>query len=77
LRIPVSLLYLLCLGQDVVSHVTGRASVLSRHKFGDYRAEALTCDASALAARTGFRCATDLGTGLRQTLDWYRGQHWL
>ena len=77
LPIPVSLLYLLCLGQDLISQITRRASVLSRHKFGEYQAEALTCDPSNLEVRTGFTCPTTLRQGLTQTLVWYRGQHWL
>jgi nucleoside-diphosphate-sugar epimerase len=77
LRIPVWAVYALCLGQDLASQVTRKASVLSRHKFGEFRAEALTCDATPLRDRTGFSCPTDLKTGLLQTLEWYRGQGWL
>ena len=77
LRIPLWFLYALCVGQDVASQVTRRASVLSRHKFGEFQAEALTCDSTPLRALTGFSCATDLTTGLTRTLEWYRGQGWI
>lgn len=77
LRIPVWALYALCVGQDLASQVTRRASVLSRHKFGEFRAEALTCDATPLKDRTGFTCPTDLKTGLLRTLEWYRTQGWI
>lgn len=77
LRIPLWALYALCVGQDLASQVTRRANVLSRHKYGEFRAEALTCDATPLKDRTGFSCPTDLKSGLRQTLEWYRAQGWL
>jgi len=77
LRIPTWVLFPLCLGQDAVSQLTGRASVLSRHKFGEFRAEALTCDPSPLARDTGFHSGTNLRTGLRKTLEWYQGQGWI
>lgn len=75
--IPTWVLYPLCLGQDAWSQITRRASVISRHKFGEYQAEALTCDSSALENQTGFTSSTDLKTGLTKTLSWYRSQHWL
>lgn len=75
-RIPTWVLFPICLGQDVLSQVTGRASVISRHKFGEYQAAALTCDVTRLE-EAGITAATGLQDGLTKTLQWYHSQRWI
>jgi len=40
-------------------------------------ADAWTCSPEALESATGWRAATSLAAGLRQTADWYRSAEWL
>ncbi len=60
-----------------VVHLTGRATVLSADKANEFLAPAWTCRADALTRDTGWRAETDLATGLKRTVDWYRSTGWL
>jgi len=77
LRIPIPLLYFVGLGQDFLSQVIRRPTVLSRQKYPEFRAEAWTCDGSRLQIETGFVCRHGLTDGLTKTRDWYRQERWL
>lgn len=77
LRLPVQLLLLAGVAQDLLSTVTRRPNVLSRRKYPELRAEAWTCDGSRLQLETGFVCRTGLAEGLARTREWYARERWL
>jgi nucleoside-diphosphate-sugar epimerase len=60
-----------------LTHLAGRATVLSADKANEFLAPAWTCSPAALTADTGWRAQVDLETGLRRTAEWYRQQGWL
>jgi nucleoside-diphosphate-sugar epimerase len=54
-----------------------QATILNADRANDFLAEAWTCSADALIARTGWKAHTDLATGMRATAQWYRTHGWL
>jgi nucleoside-diphosphate-sugar epimerase len=77
LPVPLTLLWLMCLAQEIRSRLTGKPSVLSLQKFAELRAPGWVCDPTLLERETGYACPTTLKTGVAETLSWYRQQHWL
>lgn len=77
LPLPVSFLWPACLAQEALSHLTGRPSILSRQKYGELRAPGWVCDTTRLRDELGFVATTALRTGIAETLEWYRREHWL
>ena len=75
--LPTPLLWPLCLGQELLTRVTGKANVLSLQKYAELRAAAWVCSPSRLQQDTGLECRTNLRSGLKQTLLWYRENRWL
>lgn len=77
LPLPTAILWPVCAGQELLSRLTGRPSVLSRQKYAELRAPAWVCDPAKLRQELGFECATTLKQGIAATLAWYREQGWL
>jgi nucleoside-diphosphate-sugar epimerase len=77
LPLPLALLWVMCLIQELRSRVTGKANVLSLQKFAELRAPGWVCDPTLLERETGYVCPTSLQTGVAETLSWYRQEHWL
>ncbi len=77
LPLPAALLWTMCLGQEALSRLTGKANVLSLQKFAELRAPGWVCDPTLLERDTGFSCRTGLKDGVAETLSWYRQHHWL
>ena len=77
LPVPLALLWLMCLAQEIRSRLTGKPNVLSLQKFAELRAPGWVCDPTLLERETGYACPTTLKTGVAETLSWYRQQHWL
>jgi nucleoside-diphosphate-sugar epimerase len=77
LPVPLALVWLMCLAQEVRSRLTGKPNVLSIQKFAELRAPGWVCDPTLLERDTGCVCPTTLKTGVAETLSWYREQHWL
>jgi nucleoside-diphosphate-sugar epimerase len=75
--LPTSLLWPLCLGQELISRATGKASVLGLQKYSELRAAAWVCSPARLQQDTGLECRTDLRSGLKQTILWYQENGWL
>ena len=75
--LPTALLWPLCLGQELMTRVTGKANVLSLQKYAELRAAAWVCKSTRLQQDTGLECRTDLRSGLKQTLLWYQENGWL
>ena len=77
LPVPLALLGLMCLAQEVRSRLTGKPNVLSLQKYAELRAPGWVCDPALLERETGYSCPTTLQAGVAETLSWYRQQHWL
>lgn len=77
LRIPRTLLYLGCSIQEVLSRMTGRPNMLSRQKLPELLAPGWVCSTERIRKDLGFAAPTPLKEGIRQTLEWYRGEGWL
>ena len=75
--LPAAFLWLMCLGQETISRVTGRAALLNLQKFAELRAPGWVCDPTLLEQELGVKCATFLAGGIAETLAWYRQAHWL
>jgi dihydroflavonol-4-reductase len=77
LPLPTTLLWLVCLAQELGSRLTGKPNVLSLQKFAELRAPGWVCDPTRLEHETGYACATTLNRGIAGTLAWYREHNWL
>ena len=77
LPMPGPLLWMVCLLQQLMSQLTGRASLLNLQKYAELCAPGWVCSPLKLQKETGFVCGTQFSQGIRQTLDWYQQEHWL
>jgi nucleoside-diphosphate-sugar epimerase len=77
LPLPVGFLYPMCVGQELISRLTGKANVLSRQKYAELSAPGWVCDGSKLRQQLGQECDTPLRAGIRQTAEWYRQAGWI
>jgi len=75
--LPPTLLWPVCLGQEIVSRATGRPMMLNLQKYAELRAPGWVCDPSSLRRDTGCQCRTTLKTGVAATLEWYKQNQWL
>jgi nucleoside-diphosphate-sugar epimerase len=75
--LPSLALWPLCLGQDILSRLTGQPRLLNLQKFAELRAPGWVCDSKRLRNEIGFTCGTALRRGLAETLTWYQTHHWL
>jgi len=77
LPLPVQALYPVCLAQEALARLAGRASMLNRDKYAELRAPGWVCDPDRLRREVGIGCSTTLAAGVAETLAWYRDHHWL
>lgn len=77
ITIPNSLVRPLLTLTGGAARIVGRATMLSPDKSGEILAEAWTCSSEAIERDLGWRAATDLASGLEQTVEWYRTEGWL
>ena len=75
--LPTAILWTACAIQEVLSQLTGKANMLSRHKYVELRSPAWICDPSKMRQELGFECSMNLKKGIAETLAWYRQQGWL
>jgi nucleoside-diphosphate-sugar epimerase len=75
--LPMVLLWLICVGRETFTWVTGRPGILSRQKYPELRAPGWVCDVGRLRQELGIECQTSLVKGVATTLDWYRRHNWL
>lgn len=75
--LPAVALWPMCLLQEGISKVTGKARLLNLQKFAELRAPGWVCDCSRLQKDVGWFCPTDLREGVARTLAWYQQNRWL
>ncbi len=76
-RVPVSTCRVLGRVTDLVSQLTGRASVLGDQRIRELSTHHWVCSPAALARDTGWRATLDTRQGFAQTALWYREAGWL
>jgi nucleoside-diphosphate-sugar epimerase len=77
LPLPPALLWPVCMSQEIISRLTGKAMLLNLQKFAELRAPGWVCDATRIAREIGARCETTLQKGIGGTVKWYRLNGWL
>lgn len=75
--LPAIALWPVCLGQELFSRLTGRATLLNLQKFAELRAPGWVCDPTRLQQDTGYSCRASIKLGIAETLKWYRQNDWL
>ena len=75
--LPSALLQLAARGGDLVSAITGRASIVNRNKAALARPTWWLCDSSLAREELGWRAEVPLVDGLRATYNWYVEARWL
>jgi nucleoside-diphosphate-sugar epimerase len=77
--IPIAtpLIWLIADSAEVVAHLLRRPLILNHDKAREMTAGAWACSPDVAAAELGFRTGAPLRQRLQETLQWYRGQHWL
>jgi nucleoside-diphosphate-sugar epimerase len=76
-RVPLPAAYAVAYCAEVWSQATRRPGIVSRDKIDEAQRPHWTCDPARAAAEFGWRAATPLEDGLRQTLAWYREAGWI
>ena len=76
-RLPVAVLYPVCVAQEILSRITGSPSILSRQKYQELKQPGWVCSTERIRRELGFVARTSLQQGVARTLDWYRLHGWL
>jgi len=77
IALPEAALTPLTWGAKVQGKLSGRPPLLNEQRLLDLRQPYWLCSAEKAHRELGFRPRYDLGSGLRETADWYREQGWL
>jgi nucleoside-diphosphate-sugar epimerase len=77
--IPIAtpLIWLIADSAEVVAHVVRHPLILNHDKAREMTAGSWACSPAAAAAELGYCTGAPLRQRLQETLQWYRGQHWL
>jgi dihydroflavonol-4-reductase len=75
--IPEKAAYMLGLGAECWTRVSGKPGILSRDKVREACCPGWVCDPGRARRELGFRASSGLEEGLRRTLDWYKEAGWL
>jgi nucleoside-diphosphate-sugar epimerase len=75
--LPTAALWPVCVGQEVISKITGKPNVINRQKYAELAAPGWVCDTSRLRNELDFIAPTALSEGLAKTLAWYRSAGWM
>jgi nucleoside-diphosphate-sugar epimerase len=75
--LPVPVLLPMFAMLELVSLLTGHATIMTSQKYAELRAPAWVCDPTRAQTELGITCPTTLETGVALTIDWYRQQGWL
>ena len=76
--IPVSLIKAVAAISTIYSNlISHKASALNYEKVDELVAESWICDVQPLKDAIGFQAKYSLESGLKETIDWYKQNHWL
>jgi nucleoside-diphosphate-sugar epimerase len=77
IRIPEPIVYGIASGAEFFAMFSSKPALLNIEKGRDIVQNYWTCDASKAKRDFGFEEGTDIETGFRTTIDWYRMKGWL
>ncbi|GAB6395572.1 MAG: NAD(P)-dependent oxidoreductase [Bacteroidales bacterium] len=76
IRVPLGLVYLICLLSEWMGKILGKSMTLNSDKYLILRQRDWTCDTKPLDA-INFTAAYPLQRGLEESIAWYRKAGWL
>lgn len=74
---PIWLLRLITLVCDRISHFTGKPTTLNNDKYHILRQRNWRCNVEPAMDELGFHPYVKLDEGVRQTVAWYKDNHWI
>ncbi|MCX7973263.1 MAG: NAD(P)-dependent oxidoreductase [Candidatus Aminicenantes bacterium] len=77
IKLPSSLVFSVAFFSDLVSKITGQASIINLDKYKEMKAAYWLADPSKAQRRLGFKPEYDLKRGLNETIEWYLKAGWL
>ena len=77
LLIPLSLLYPVALGRELLALATGKPNILSRQKLREMKATGWVCSTELIRRDLQFTAGTTLREGIARTITWYEQNGWL
>jgi nucleoside-diphosphate-sugar epimerase len=76
-HIPISLLYPVALGRELMARATGKPNILSREKLKEMKAPGWVCSTELIRRDLHFTAGVTLREGLTRTVAWYEQNGWL
>ncbi|GAB6394224.1 MAG: NAD-dependent dehydratase [Bacteroidales bacterium] len=77
IRVPLGLVYLICLLSEWIGKILGKSMTLNSDKYLILRQRDWTCDITPLRDAINFTAAYPLQRGLEESIAWYRKAGWL
>lgn len=77
LRIPLPVIKAVSILAEEVSRITQTPSTLNRDKYKIMAQRDWSCDISPIQQDFGFSAKYNLRRGLKESVEWYRANHWL
>jgi nucleoside-diphosphate-sugar epimerase len=77
IQLPIPAVWMAARAGDLLSMITGRATILNRNKAALARPRWWLCDASQARAELGWSAQVTLQCGVRETYLWYADAGWL
>lgn len=77
LKVPLSVLKVISVISEEVSKFTKKPSTLNRDKYKIMKQRNWECDITPLVQDLGFSPKYNLERGLRESVEWYKKNHWL
>lgn len=77
LKVPLSVLKVISVISEEISKFTKKPSTLNRDKYKIMKQRNWECDITPLVQDLGFSPKYNLERGLRESVEWYKKNHWL
>lgn len=77
LKVPLSVLKVISVISEEISKFTKKTSTLNRDKYKIMKQRNWECDITPLVQDLGFSPKYNLERGLRESVEWYKKNHWL
>lgn len=77
LKVPLSVLKIISVVSEDISKLTKKPSTLNRDKYKIMKQRNWECDITPLIEELGFSPKYNLERGLRESVEWYKLNHWL
>ncbi len=77
LKIPLPLVYTAAFFSEIITRLTGKTSVINRHKIKEMRQEGWVADTELTREKLNFRPDYSLDEAVAETAEWYKEKGWL